>query len=114
MGTYAVKIEDCVNACQREGCYWQTVPPQWGGGKLFAGSEGLPHENGRSSETKSRKINPKVPNLQETDFRVENRKVWHGTTSKIDYIVSLLESQTKVYVCSGQIKMQKEEKTTTK
>ena len=22
----------------RKGCYWQTVPPQWGGGRLFDGS----------------------------------------------------------------------------
>ena len=29
---------------------------------IFAGSEGPPHENGRNSETKSLKIDPKVPN----------------------------------------------------
>ena len=43
------------------GCYWQTVPPQWGGARLFAASEGPPHKNGRNSETKSQKIEPKVP-----------------------------------------------------
>ena len=35
---------------------------QWGGARLFAASEGHPHGNGRNSETKSRKIDPKVPN----------------------------------------------------
>ena len=34
---------------------------QWGGARLFAASEGHPHGNGRNSETKSRKIDPKVP-----------------------------------------------------
>ena len=35
---------------------------QWGGARLFAALEGHPHGNGRNSETKSLKINPKVPN----------------------------------------------------
>ena len=33
--------------------------PQWGGARLFAASEGHPHENGRNSETKSQKIDPR-------------------------------------------------------
>ena len=45
----------------RLGCYWQTVPSQWGGGRLFGSSDESPHENGRNSETKSRRIDPKVP-----------------------------------------------------
>ena len=43
-------------------CGGQTVPSQWGGARLFAASEGHPHENGCNSETKSRKMDPKVPN----------------------------------------------------
>ena len=35
---------------------------RWGGARLFAASEGHPHENGCNSETKSQKIDPKVPN----------------------------------------------------
>ena len=34
---------------------------QWRGGRLFAASDRSPHENGRNSETKSRKTDPKVP-----------------------------------------------------
>ncbi len=41
---------------------YQSVPPQWGGARLFAASEGPPHENGCNSEMKSLKINLKVPN----------------------------------------------------
>merc|ERR1712112_661769 len=36
-------------------CGGQTVSSQWGGARLFAASEGHPHENGCNSETKSRK-----------------------------------------------------------
>ena len=46
----------------RKGCYCQSVPAQWGGARLFAASEGHPHGNGRNSETKSLKMDPKVPN----------------------------------------------------
>ena len=41
-------------------CYWQTVPSQWGGGRLFGASVGSPHENGRNSGTKSRRLDPLV------------------------------------------------------
>ena len=41
---------------------WTLVPAQWGGARLFAASEGHPHGNGRNSETKSLKMDPKVPN----------------------------------------------------
>ena len=41
-------------------CYWQTVPSQWGGGRLFGASTGSPHENGRNSGTKSRRLDPLV------------------------------------------------------
>merc|ERR1712112_429819 len=43
-------------------CGGQTVPSQWGGARLFSASEGHPHENGCNSETKSQKMDPKVPN----------------------------------------------------
>ena len=53
----------CLNyPARRASCYSQSVPPKWGGARLFAVSEGHPHGNGRSSETKSLKMDPKVPN----------------------------------------------------
>ena len=42
--------------------YWQTVPPQWRGGRLFDGSTGFSLRNGCNSVTESRKIVPKVGN----------------------------------------------------
>ena len=40
------------SSCQ--GCYWQTMPSEWGGGRLFGASTGLFYENGRNSGTKNR------------------------------------------------------------
>ena len=37
------------------GCYWQTVPPQWGGGRLFGASAIFFYENGFNSEMKNQK-----------------------------------------------------------
>merc|ERR1712208_127474 len=42
------------------GCYWQTVPSQWGGGRLFGASAESPHKNGHNSGTKSRRLDPLV------------------------------------------------------
>ena len=47
---------------QSASCYWQTVPPQWGGGRLFDGSTKFFYENSCNSGTESRKIFPKVGN----------------------------------------------------
>ena len=44
------------------GCYWQTVPPQWGGVRLFDRSTGFFYENCCNSGTESLKIVPKVGN----------------------------------------------------
>ena len=38
----------------------RTVPSQWGGRRLFGASAGSPHENGRNSGTKSRRLDPLV------------------------------------------------------
>ena len=38
---------------------WQTVPPQWGGGRLFDGSTNFFYENCCNSRVESRKIDPK-------------------------------------------------------
>ena len=46
----------------RFGCYWQTVPPQWEGGRLFDTSAGFFYGNSCNSGTESRKIVPKVGN----------------------------------------------------
>ena len=40
---------------ERYGCYWQTGLGKWGGERLFGASAGFSYENGRYSETKSRK-----------------------------------------------------------
>ena len=44
------------------GCYWQTVPPQWEGGRLFEPSAGFFYGNSCNSGSKSRKIVSKVGN----------------------------------------------------
>ena len=44
------------------GCYWQTVPPQWEGGRLFDRSAGFFYGNSCNSRTESRKIVSKVGN----------------------------------------------------
>ena len=41
-------------------CYLQKVPSQRGGGRLLGASAVFLYKNGRYSETKSRKIDPKV------------------------------------------------------
>ena len=56
--TYSARAQ----SWERWGCYWQTVPPQWGGGRLFDGSTGIFYENCCNSGTESRKIDPKVGN----------------------------------------------------
>ena len=50
-----------LGACQ-QCCYWQTVPPQWGGGRLFDGSAIFFYGDSCNSGTESRKIVPKVGN----------------------------------------------------
>ena len=47
---------------EQKGCYWQTVPPQWRGGRLFDGSTGFFYKNCCNSGTESQKIDPKVGN----------------------------------------------------
>ena len=48
---------------ERLGCYWQTVPSQWGGGRLFdALAKFFFYENGSNFGTESRKMAPKVGN----------------------------------------------------
>ena len=47
--------------------YWQTAPPPWCGGRLFATSDRSPHEKGRNSETKSRKTTPNMPKRNATN-----------------------------------------------
>ena len=47
---------------ERQGCYWQTVPPQWEGGRLFDRSAGFFYGNSCNFGTESRKIIPKVGN----------------------------------------------------
>ena len=50
--------------------------PQWGGGRLFGALVGFVYENGRNWETKSQKIDPKVPNRPSwwnPDFRLAIR-----------------------------------------
>ena len=47
---------------KRAGCYWQTVPPQWGGGRLVDGSTKFFYRNCCNSGTESQKIVPKVGN----------------------------------------------------
>ena len=38
---------------ERQGCYWQTVLPQWGRGRLFGVSARFFYEHGHNSETKN-------------------------------------------------------------
>ena len=45
-----------------ESCYWQTVPLQWEGGRLFDGSTEFFYGNCCNSGTESRKIVPNVGN----------------------------------------------------
>ena len=47
---------------ERWGCYWQTVSPQWEGGRLFEPSAGFFYGNSCNFGTKSRKIVSKVGN----------------------------------------------------
>ena len=46
----------------RAGCYWQTVPSQWEGGRLFDGSAKFFYGNSCNSGTESRKMVSKVGN----------------------------------------------------
>ena len=45
-----------------ESCYWQTVPQQWEGGRLFDRSANFFYGNSCNSGTESRKIVPKMGN----------------------------------------------------
>ena len=58
-------IESIILQLKGISCYWQRVPSHLGRKRLFAVTAMPPHENGRNSEAKSQKINPKVLKRQQ-------------------------------------------------
>ena len=83
-----------ISSPRAESCYWQTVPPQLDGGRLFGAFADIFYKKSRNSETKSRKIDPKVQNghhvLATTGKSCANKKVPFSQMN-----ISLLANFTK-------------------
>ena len=73
---HAVRAGPKVCALRARGCYWQTVPPQWGGGRFFGASANFCNENSCNSETKNRP--EKIKKKSYMSFHL------HSTSSVVD------------------------------
>ena len=71
---------------ERKGCYWETGPSQWGGGRLFIASAKFFFTEMTIPETKSRKIVPKVgiePSLR--GLQMGQCQIW-GRMAKVGFL----------------------------